>query len=150
MTPLPTAHCPLPTAHCPLSPARHIDPEAISGRAANGGFQKSQPGQGVGDAGVVKGLWRGFTAAAANGPFERAMKVGQGLVKALRMAAGKTQVGANRARQEAVIRTLPVQSDRLVDGVVLQDRKVGMRPGQGPGRANDPEAVVVLCPGGDL
>ena len=76
--------------------------------ALDGGFEEGHAGQAVGDAGVVEGLGRRLSPAAADGPFEGAMEVGQGLVKALRVAAGKPQVRADRAWQVTVIGPLAV------------------------------------------
>ena len=86
LLPLPTATAATPTAARP--------PRRASAGALDGGFQERHAGDAVGDARVFEGRGSRLAAAAADGPFERAMKVGESLVKSLGMAR---RGAANRA-----------------------------------------------------
>ena len=55
---------------------RDLDPLAGFGGAADGGVDEGHTGDAVVDVGMREGFGRGLAAIAANGPFERAMQVG--------------------------------------------------------------------------
>ena len=119
-------------------------------RAGDGGLDEGHAGDAVDDAGVFERAGDLLAAAAADGPFERPVQVGQRLVEPFGVAGGEPQVGLDRAGEVAVLGPLAIEPDRLAAGVVLQDGVVGDRPFERPGRADDAEAVVVLGADGDL
>ena len=100
--------------------------------------------------GCSNGLGTVSPRPAADGPFERPVQVGQGLVEAFGVAGGEPQIGLDRAGEIAVLGPLAVDPQRLAAGVMLEDGVVGDRPLERAGGADDAEAVVVLGADGDL
>src|SRR4029077_16626445 len=108
------------------------------------GFEEGHSGHAVGDARMVEGLRGGLSATSTDGPFESAMKVGEGFVETLGMSGGEPQVALDRGRHKAVIGALAIEAHGLVHDVVRQDLESGVRPGEHARGTEDPKAVVVL------